>query len=156
MKEHLEERERMLNRIKQEQESNSKKAAEQAEKAELAKLENLLTPAFNKYRFSGKLGDAEAEANLDSAIFARAKEALSEIPDEIELTSKENNTFQKYVQAETKKKETKEIKNKQAEAAKKVAVATGSTPAEASNEVKAKELLKQGKGKEALMAFLGR
>ena len=164
LQEALEKREQMLNRMKQEQESNSKKAAEQAERAEIAKLQNLLTPAFNKYRFSGKLGDAEAENNIDSAIYARAKQALAEIPDEVELTAKivdrefrkVANSFRKYVQSETKKKVTKAIKNKQAEAAKKVALATGSTPAEASNETKAKELLKQGKGREALMAFLGR
>lgn len=65
----------------------AKKAQTEREEAQLRNLESQITPAFNKHRFAGQLGDASKEARLDKAIWDQALQNLEALPDTTELTS---------------------------------------------------------------------
>jgi hypothetical protein len=51
------------------------------EAAELANLQSQINPAFNKYRFAGKLGDADAEHALDESLWMATLSDLESVPD---------------------------------------------------------------------------
>jgi hypothetical protein len=75
-------------------------------------LKALIEPAFNKYRFSGKLGDAEVEQAYDEAVWTRAIKQLRPVPDDVELSSAQvEDIFRKqaalYQKAVSKQVETK-------------------------------------------------
>lgn len=55
-------------------------------KAQTKTLESKLNPAFEKYRFSGKLGDADAEHAIDEAIWTKVTNNLAQYPDEVDLS----------------------------------------------------------------------
>jgi molybdopterin converting factor small subunit len=48
------------------------------EEAELKSLESKIHPAFNQYRFAGKLGDADAEHHLDEMLWTKALSNLEQ------------------------------------------------------------------------------
>jgi hypothetical protein len=82
-----------LSRIEREAVAREKRvAAETAaattkqEAAQLQSLENQITPAFNKNRFAGTLGDAAREEFLDQAIWDRSIKNLEKLPDDVDLT----------------------------------------------------------------------
>lgn len=56
------------------------------EQADLRAFEAKAHPSFDRYRFSGKLGDPVTEHRWDKALWNQALENLEEIPDEIEIT----------------------------------------------------------------------
>lgn len=61
--------------------------SEEAKKsAEQKQAESVLYPTFDKYRFTGKLGDASLEEQLDTAIWTQAREKLLALPDDTEIT----------------------------------------------------------------------
>lgn len=100
---------------------------EKEEQAATLALESKLTPAFDRYRFSGKLSDPVVESQLDTAIWTQVTERLSEYPDEVELTQalidKEfrtvANNFKKIINTQTEKKVKATIDKKKTEATKK-------------------------------------
>ena len=63
---------------KQTEESKQKLAADR-EAAERVKLESVIHPVFNKYRFAGQLGNTAAENKLDIAVWNEVKEELDKI-----------------------------------------------------------------------------
>jgi hypothetical protein len=82
-KSHLQEK---SNLEKKYQEMLAKIEAEK-EEASTKSLESKLVPAFDKYRYAGKLGDAVAESKIDKAIWREVMENLAELPDDTKLTS---------------------------------------------------------------------
>jgi len=62
-------------------------ASQEAKKsAEQKNAESVLHPTFDKYRFTGKLGDASLEEQLDSAVWTQAREKLMALPDDTDIT----------------------------------------------------------------------
>jgi hypothetical protein len=55
---------------------------------EVKQAQSVVTPVFEKYRFSGKLGDETAEYYYDKAIWNEAMEAINQLPKE-EVTQEE-------------------------------------------------------------------
>ncbi len=101
-------------------EAFERQIAEREEQTALRSLESKLNPAFDRYRFAGKLGDEQAESTIDEAIWTKVTNRLSELPDDVELTQglidKEfravADTYRKVInkQAETKVQKTIETK----------------------------------------------
>lgn len=86
MKDRLEAETRARKKLEKSLEENLSSATAQREEAEQAELMSQLTPAFEKYRFHGKLGDAAVEHDLDETIWERTKQKLSEYPEDFQLT----------------------------------------------------------------------
>jgi hypothetical protein len=93
------------------------------QEAEAAALNSKVTPAFEKYSFSGKLGDPVSEAEFDEMLWNKAIANLEKIPESIELTKamidKEfrmvSQRMQKHLNSQVQKKVTQVIdKTKQA------------------------------------------
>lgn len=82
-----------LEKLEKESSLREKRAAEEAqravaerEEAQLRSLESQITPAFNKHRFAGTLGDSSKEARLDKAIWDQALANLEALPEDVQLT----------------------------------------------------------------------
>ena len=99
------------------------KAKEEAQT--MRSLESKLHPAFDRYRFSGKLGDETVEHQLDETVWTQVTKRLQQYPDDVELTQaiidKEFRTvaqnLQKVIQVQAEKKVMKTVDKKKAEAA---------------------------------------
>lgn len=125
--------------FKQQQETAMKKASaleesyrlklEQIEQKEdqavTRSLESRLHPAFDRYRFAGKLGDDLVEHQLDETVWNQATKRLSEYPDDVELTQAlvdrefraVSQNLQKVINVQAEKKVQKTVDKKKAEAA---------------------------------------
>lgn len=98
-------------RLQKQMEDLLRQQEEAKEKTELSQLESQIHPAFSKYRFSGKLGNANLETRLDKAIWTQALDALNEMPDDVELTPqvidrefrKAANDFRQVIKTESNK-----------------------------------------------------
>lgn len=131
----MEERERkyqsQLEAERKQRELFESKIAEKEEQAALQSLESKLYPAFDRYRFAGKLGDEVIEHQFDEAIWDKVSRRLAEYPDDVELTQaivdKEfrtvANNFRKMVNIQTEKKVQKTIENKKVDASQRAQVA---------------------------------
>jgi len=105
--------------------------AAKEEQAELRSLESKLNPAFDRYRFAGKLNDSVIEEQLDEAIWTKVTNRLSEYPDDVELTQaivdKEfrqiANNYRKIISKESEKTVKKTIEKKKTEASQRAQVA---------------------------------
>lgn len=88
-------------------------------------LYSRLTPAFEKYRFHGKLGDDAAEHAIDKAIWSEVTAKLAEYPDDVELTrsvlDKEfrqaSAIYQKVISKQVESQTATLLQNKKADAA---------------------------------------
>lgn len=111
-------------REKRAQEAETK-AASDREAAQLKSIEAQVTPAFNKHRFAGTLGDAAVEQAYDQAIWDQALKNLEDLPEHIPMTQqvvdkefeKVASAFRKVIgkQAETKAKQVIESKKQTAQ-----------------------------------------
>lgn len=112
-------------------EAFQKQVQEEKEAAELQKLEAKLHPAFDRYRFAGKLGDPATENLYDEAIWGKVKQRLGEYDDSIELSQavidKEfrtvSNMFKKHIKQQAEKQVQKTVENKKVETAQRAQVA---------------------------------
>ncbi len=119
------ERERLMRQMKEREES----LAKDKELAEDKKLEATVVPAFQKYRFAGKLGDQVAEHKLDKAIWNEVIAELDELPEGTPLTSslvdqkfRETASFyRRLFKSEAKKSVSKSVKNKKKAASEQIA-----------------------------------
>lgn len=151
-----------LKRLREERENEKERRQRENEEAEANKLKNLLNPAFNKWRFAGKLGDAALEADIDSMVWSRAKSALNQLPESVELTSKvverefrkAANSLRRFTEREANTKVASSIQNKKKEAATKVAMAATKGVESASNEDAMRAEIKKGNFRAALGHFL--
>lgn len=90
MQHHMQEKEKVFQSEKSELEKKYQTMLEKIEQqntqATVRSLESKLSPAFEKHRFKGKLGDDAAEGEIDDAIWTKVTKRLSEYPEEVELT----------------------------------------------------------------------
>lgn len=99
--------------------------ASKEDQATTRSLESRLHPAFDRYRFSGKLGDDMVEHQLDETVWNQATKRLAEYPDDVELTQaivdKEfravAQNLQKVITVQAEKKVQKTVDKKKSEAA---------------------------------------
>jgi hypothetical protein len=114
-------REKLEKQVKETMEKSSK----DKEAATVAEIQSRFNPVFDKYRFSGKLGDEAAEQVLDSTLWNQTKERLAELPDDVELTPQlierefrnVAGTLRKVIQKQSDKKTEQVIQNKKTQAA---------------------------------------
>ncbi len=98
------------------------------EEAEAKSMEAMIHPAFDRYRFSGKLGDAVAEQAYDEALWGRVRDKLSSYPDNVDITQATIDrefreaamVFKKVMAVQTENKVKTTIENKKADAASRV------------------------------------
>lgn len=81
---HREQKER--EKLQAEMEAYLKESRNNKDVAELRSLEAQLAPAFDKYRFAGKLGDPRIEKRYDNAVWNEVIEQLKQLPDDAELS----------------------------------------------------------------------
>lgn len=141
------------------------KIAEKEEQAALQSLESKLHPAFDRYRFAGKLGDEVIEHQFDEAVWNKVTQRLAEYPDNIELTQaivdKEfrtvANNFRKMVNMQTEKKVQKTIERKKSEASQRAQVAAKKGLSSNADTRKFVEDMKSGNIKDSFMSvFTGK
>lgn len=131
--ERAEQAERRAEQLLKKQEEEAAKQAETRAKTEQAALQAVVDPAFKKWSFDGKLGDAELEQQYDEALWNLSMKRLRALPDDVELDKQTiDNTFRevaskfrKAVQSSAKKTaETAIQRKKDAAATKAKAVAS--------------------------------
>jgi hypothetical protein len=94
-----------------------------SQEAEQKALQSVVNPVFEKYRFSGKLGDAEAEYYQDKALWQLALDNLNELPEE-KITPeaiesefrKVSSTLRKVITKQADSKAKKVVESKKAHA----------------------------------------
>ncbi len=146
---------------RQQREAFQNQIAQEKEQAEIRSLESKLQPAFDRYRFAGKLGDEATENLYDESIWIKVRGRLSEYPDEVELTQaiidKEfrtvYNAFKKHIKVQTEKQLKKTVENKKAQTAKRARVAAKKGLSGQSTQKKILESLKGGNLTDALSLF---
>lgn len=112
-------------------ETFQKQMEEKEFQTSLRELESKLHPAFDRYRFAGKLGDAATENLYDEAIWGKVKERLAEYPDDLELSQaiidKEfrtvANAFKKHIKIQTEKQVKNTVAKRKSETAQRAQVA---------------------------------
>lgn len=124
-REAAERRDRELERIRLENEKFREQMAKEKETAELKALESRIHPAFDRFRFKGKLGDANDEHMFDQMLWNAAMRNLEPYEEKgititQELAEKEfarvANTLRKRINANVDKKVTKAVEKKKEEA----------------------------------------
>ncbi len=123
--------EQQLAAEKGKREEFERKMAEKEEQTALKSLESRLHPAFDRYRFAGKLSDPVVEHQFDEAIWNKVTAQLAEYPDDMELTAavidKEfrtvANNFRKMLNTQSEKAVKATIEKKKVEAGERAQVA---------------------------------
>jgi hypothetical protein len=117
--------ERELERERQAREKFQEQMTAKEEAAEVAALESMVNPVFDKYRFAGKLGDKRAEHRLDKALHRDVIEELIEYESQghqltpalvNRVTRKLANETRQYMKEVTNKRVKKAVKQKKQEA----------------------------------------
>lgn len=122
------------------------------EEAEMKELQSQVYPAFDKYRFAGKLGDEATEARIDKAVWNNTLEALMPYEEKGLLTPEiiersfrnESLTFRKLIGQQAEKKVQKVVEQKSKEATENVQSKIKSNYSTGSDANKARDLLKNG------------
>ena len=126
----------------------NKKSSEREEAAERAELQSHMDVGFEKYRFSGKLGDESREHRLDRLLWNGVRAELAELPDDTVVTprlvaslfAEHASAIRSTVQAEARKETTNTVKQKAREAKTQAqaAMASAQTPKDTSFNAKMK------------------
>lgn len=125
LEERLENEQKERQKLQKEVEESLNKSKQEKEEAKAYELQSKINPAFDRVRFSGKLGDVEAENELDGALWDKALKRLQAYPDDVELTpsmiEKEFRTvaatFRKVINGQADKKTEQVIQQKKQNAA---------------------------------------
>ena len=152
---------KQLTAERQQRESFQQQIEQEKEQAEIRALQSKLEPAFDRYRFAGKLGDPETENLYDEAIWTKVRGRLSEYPDEVELTQamidKEfravSSAFRKHIKSQTEKQLKKTVENKKAQTAQRVQMAAKKGLSGQSTQRKILDSIKSGNLTDALNFF---
>lgn len=149
-------------RIMDEQKAFLDKMTQEKEAAEAKQVESMVYPSFEKYRFSGKLGDETIEHHLDSAIWTQAIANLEKL-DEGEISQERIDrefrtvaaTFGKAIGKQASETAKKVIASKKADAKEAVTSAAlkGLKKTESSGEVRDK--IVKGDLKSAFLDMIG-
>lgn len=163
--------------VKQQQEAADRRAAEleakytkklqeieaKEEQAATQSLESRLHPAFDRYRFAGKLGDEAMEHMLDETIWNQVvNKRLVDYPDDVELTQaiidKEfravAQNLQKVINTQTEKKVQKTVDKKKVEAMESAQLTAKKGLATSGEAEKFKENIKSGNFTDAIASFM--
>jgi hypothetical protein len=143
-------------------EENLRRAEEQRSQASQKEAESMVFPAFEKYRFTGKLGDASLEHSLDEAVWTQTLSRLERLPEgslsqaviDREFRSVAS-TFSKAIQKQASSEAKKVVETKKADAKASVsaAAARGMSGAKQSNATRDK--IAKGDLKGAFLDMLG-
>ncbi len=162
LQEQLEKERKEREKLRRQAEKEREEREQFKEQKELTQLQTKMDRGFNKWRFAGKLGDAELEESIDSMVWEKAKAEIAEIPDEVELTAalvdkafrKAANSFRKFSKQEGRKVASKSIENsKKVAATKAVAMASkGVSQSQDSDEVRNR--IKSGDIRGSFYSFL--
>lgn len=134
-------------KLQKEVEENLRQSRQQQEAAQQKEVESLIYPAFDKYRFQGKLGDEVLEHSLDEAVWTQTLARLEKLPEGAitqAVVDKEFRTvaatFNKAIQkqASSEAKKVVETKKAQAKEAVTAAAARGMKDTKSSSEVREK------------------
>lgn len=158
----MEKRDKLYQQQLQSERSKREEFQKQMEEKEfqtsLRELESKLHPAFDRYRFAGKLGDAATENLYDEAIWGKVKERLAEYPDNVDLSQaiidKEfrtvANAFKKHIKVQAEKQVKKTVAKKKSETAQRAQVAAKKGLKGSSQQRQLLENLRQGNLGDAL------
>ncbi len=158
MKKRDEQYQKQLEAEKSKREEFQKQIEEKEAQASLKELESKLHPAFDRYRFAGKLGDTSTENLYDEAIWTKVKQRLGEYPETLELSQaaidKEfrtvANMFRKHIKAQTEKQVKKTVEKKKTETAQRAQVAAKKGLSGSTQQRKILESLRDGNLGDAL------
>jgi hypothetical protein len=132
-----------LEKIRQELEAIKQGQASTAEQAELSSIKAEINPVFDKYRFSGKLGNPQHEHILDEMLWTNALKQLENYPENIEITpSIVNKVFRDYSSS------LRELVNKQVDKKVSSVVASKKRHATEAAQVQAAKNMSKGTGTE--------
>jgi hypothetical protein len=149
--------------IRKELQTERERQQQAKEQAELNSLQQKLNPAYAKWNFEGKLGDAELEEQYNTALWQLSINRLKSLPETEELTPAViNKTFQevaskfnKAVTTQTKKKVAQTVQKKKDAAMTKVAAITNNGVRQSAVVDEFKGHLKSGNIVESMKMFLG-
>jgi hypothetical protein len=149
-------------RVNQELAKVRESSTQTLELSERKELESKIHPAFDRYRFKGKLGDPVIEHQLDSAIWTQALKSLEGLPEETDVTASDAdkafrsvaNSFRKIIKNQTEKQVSKTIRKKKKDAQEGAAVKAMSGMKSSGSVNKFKEDMKGGDVVSAMRSFL--
>jgi hypothetical protein len=116
--ERSEQQSRELDRLKKTQEEWQQKVESEREAAEVAEVQSLFNPLFEKYRFAGKVEDANLAQELDEMVFERARANLRKLEANgvaLDRTSMERairaaaNSLRKFTNQESERKASQRV-----------------------------------------------
>lgn len=116
--------ERARKKREEEFERKQRELAEKEEAIETQLLESQIHPSFDRYRFAGKLGDADQENMLDEMVWNNALKRLEDYPEDVTLSQsmidkefrKVANSVRKLVNTQAKNQTKKIVKDKKSKA----------------------------------------
>lgn len=140
LEERLMSAQRSLEAFQKQTEESKQKLAADRETAERVKLESVIHPVFNKYRFAGQLGNTAAENKLDIAVWNEVQGELdkigaSNITEEIveQHFQKAFDELRQTINTNVSKKASAVIANKKAKVAESLATKANNSYAPATN-----------------------
>jgi hypothetical protein len=134
---------------------DTKRAETLREEAQLKSIEAQVSPAFNKVRFAGTLGDPAQEAAFDQAIWDQSLKNLEALPEHIPMTQqlvekefeKVASAFRKAIGKQAAKETKQVIEGKKAAAAQQIAAKVSSSVGrQTDTQAMAKHIQKGGVG----------
>ena len=151
--ERSEKQNRELEKLRREQEELREQMSARQEAAELAELQSVVNPAFDKYRFAGKIEDASQAQDLDEMVWARGKAQLAKYEDQglsvtPEIADKVfrsvSNRLRKIVNVESDKRADRKVRKVKENALESVQKKTQRGMARNDDNEAAKDLIKKG------------
>lgn len=152
-KERLEQLEREHQRLRTEGEEREKRVVAEREQAELRSMESRVHPAFEKYRFEGKLGSAEDEDMFDEMLWNTTLKRLKPYEEkgvEIsrELVEQEfravSSALRKRIAGQAEKKASQVVNQKKQEATENAQASTMSAYTKGGAAAEAQDMIKRG------------
>lgn len=146
-------RQREIDRIRKENEDFKKSVQAEREAAEMRALEGTVHPAFDRYRFADKLGDADTEQMFDQMLWDTALKRLEQyeerkVPVTADLVEQEFKTvatsLRKRINIQAEKKAAKAVAQKKQEATENVQAAVSSGYRNSNLQKEASDMLRNG------------
>jgi hypothetical protein len=82
----IEARESKAQKLERELEEIRQKMKDKEEQSQVKEMESLVYPAYERYNFSGRLGNEEHEYKLNRLMWQQAEEAIESLPEDTPLT----------------------------------------------------------------------
>lgn len=146
-------RQREIDRIRKENEDFKKSIQAEREAAEMKSLESTVHPAFDRYRFADKLGDADTEQMFDQMLWDTSLKRLEQyeersVPITADLVEQEfkavATALRKRINVQADKKAARAVEQKKQEATENVQAAVSSGYRSSSLQKEASDMIKSG------------